>query len=57
MQLSTAPPPPLPQAHRGFYGRSLVPGCAGKHCPQGSEPNCNFPSTVPWIDLLPPHAQ
>lgn len=46
-----------PQAHRGFMGRSLVPGCAGSGCPPGSEPNCNFPPTLPLIDLLPAGAQ
>jgi hypothetical protein len=41
----------------GFFGRSLVQGCSGKHCPKGSEPNCVVPRTIPWIDLLPKGAQ
>lgn len=54
---ATCTAPPSPQAYRGFYGRSLAPGCSGKHCPPGSEPNCNFPQTTPWVDLLPQHTQ
>ncbi len=41
----------------GFFGRSLVQGCAGKHCPKGSEPNCVVPRAIPWADLLPKGAQ
>ncbi|KAL4451645.1 hypothetical protein ABPG75_007307 [Micractinium tetrahymenae] len=41
----------------GFFGHRMQPGCAGRGCPPGSEPNCNFPTTLPWIDLLPKGSQ
>jgi hypothetical protein len=49
--------PASPQAHRGFFGRSLQPGCVGPRCPPGAEPDCNFPPTLPFVDLLPRGAQ
>ena len=54
---TSIPPICCLQEFVGFFGRSLVQGCAGRHCPKGSEPNCVVPRTIPWVDLLPKGAQ